>query len=220
MLQLQSYSQVLSTLRRRRGARQREEADRIDQSVDLSAAAASVAADPASAAQLSADPTVRVELIDAVPSLGTGRDRAIRVANVIIAALLLIAFSPVMLLVAIAVRLTSPGPVVYRQVRVGVDRRRYRGLSPLDRRAERDRRGDSRVVPGRRRSLTSAIPASNERRERTDRRHREMDRRMVQMAVAEDRRRQDRRDAAVGTGSDRRSRIATALSDRRTWNVY
>jgi exopolysaccharide biosynthesis polyprenyl glycosylphosphotransferase len=38
-----------------------------------------------------------------------------------IAALLLILFSPVMLLTAIIVKLTSPGPVFHRQVRVGIN---------------------------------------------------------------------------------------------------
>lgn len=43
--------------------------------------------------------------------------------NVLVAALALVLCAPVMLLVAAAVRLTSPGPVIYRQTRVGVDRR-------------------------------------------------------------------------------------------------
>jgi lipopolysaccharide/colanic/teichoic acid biosynthesis glycosyltransferase len=43
--------------------------------------------------------------------------------NVTLAAIALIALSPVFLLIAIAVRLTSRGPVFYSQVRVGVDRR-------------------------------------------------------------------------------------------------
>jgi lipopolysaccharide/colanic/teichoic acid biosynthesis glycosyltransferase len=34
------------------------------------------------------------------------------------------------------VKLTSPGPVFYNQVRVGLDRRRYRSLMPLDRRQQ------------------------------------------------------------------------------------
>jgi len=38
-----------------------------------------------------------------------------------IAAMLLILFAPVMLVVAIAVKLTSPGPVLHRQVRVGLN---------------------------------------------------------------------------------------------------
>ena len=46
--------------------------------------------------------------------------------NVAIAGLALVALSPVMLLVAIAVRLSSPGPMIYMQTRVGLDRRRRR----------------------------------------------------------------------------------------------
>ena len=48
---------------------------------------------------------------------------ASRVVNVAIAAVALIVMLPVMLLVALAVRLTSCGPVLYSQVRIGVDRR-------------------------------------------------------------------------------------------------
>jgi lipopolysaccharide/colanic/teichoic acid biosynthesis glycosyltransferase len=47
----------------------------------------------------------------------------IRVANIVLAALALVVLAPVMLLVALAVKLTSPGPVLYRQERVGLDRR-------------------------------------------------------------------------------------------------
>jgi len=46
-----------------------------------------------------------------------------RAVNVTLAALALIALSPVFLLIAIAVKLTSRGPIFYSQVRVGVDRR-------------------------------------------------------------------------------------------------
>ena len=56
-----------------------------------------------------------------------------RIANVVIAAVALVVMSPVMLLVALAVRLTSPGPVLYTQVRVGVDRR-FRAKNTYDRR--------------------------------------------------------------------------------------
>ena len=48
---------------------------------------------------------------------------AIVALNVSVAILLLALAVPLMALVAIAVRLTSPGPVLYSQVRVGVDRR-------------------------------------------------------------------------------------------------
>lgn len=43
-----------------------------------------------------------------------------------VAALLLIAVSPLMLLIAIAVKLTSPGPVLFSQLRVGLNGRRFR----------------------------------------------------------------------------------------------
>ena len=54
------------------------------------------------------------------------RDRseiANRVVNVAIASTALVVLSPVILLVAIAVKLSSKGPVVYSQTRVGLDRR-------------------------------------------------------------------------------------------------
>jgi lipopolysaccharide/colanic/teichoic acid biosynthesis glycosyltransferase len=56
-----------------------------------------------------------------------------RVLNVAVAVVALIAMLPVMALVALAVRLTSKGPVFYSQVRVGVDRR-FRNKSTYDRR--------------------------------------------------------------------------------------
>jgi lipopolysaccharide/colanic/teichoic acid biosynthesis glycosyltransferase len=52
--------------------------------------------------------------------------RARRVLNVIVAVLGLVLAAPLMLFVAILVKLTSPGPVLYRQVRVGQDRRNPR----------------------------------------------------------------------------------------------
>jgi lipopolysaccharide/colanic/teichoic acid biosynthesis glycosyltransferase len=56
-----------------------------------------------------------------------------RVVNVVIASVALVLLTPVILLVALAVRLTSKGPVLYTQVRVGVDRR-FRSKSSYDRR--------------------------------------------------------------------------------------
>jgi lipopolysaccharide/colanic/teichoic acid biosynthesis glycosyltransferase len=52
-----------------------------------------------------------------------------RVVNVSVAAVSLTVAVPVMLLTALAVRLDSPGPIVYTQVRVGLDRRRRRGTT-------------------------------------------------------------------------------------------
>jgi lipopolysaccharide/colanic/teichoic acid biosynthesis glycosyltransferase len=48
---------------------------------------------------------------------------ATRVLNVVVAAVGLVLTLPVMLATALVVRLSSPGPVLYSQVRVGVDRR-------------------------------------------------------------------------------------------------
>ncbi|HEY2804693.1 MAG TPA: sugar transferase [Gemmatimonadales bacterium] len=52
--------------------------------------------------------------------------RARRVLNVVVASIGLLVVAPVMAAVAILVKLTSPGPILYRQVRVGVDRRNPR----------------------------------------------------------------------------------------------
>ena len=62
-------------------------------------------------------------------------ERLCRAVNVTLAAIAMIALSPLYLLIAIAVRLTSRGPVFYSQVRVGVDRR-------YDRRTSDERRVD------------------------------------------------------------------------------
>lgn len=51
------------------------------------------------------------------------RDFFIRVMNVLIASTLILVFSPLMVAIAFAVRLTSRGPVIYSQCRVGLDAR-------------------------------------------------------------------------------------------------
>jgi lipopolysaccharide/colanic/teichoic acid biosynthesis glycosyltransferase len=50
-------------------------------------------------------------------------DRPRRILNVMVASIGLILTAPLMLAIAIAIKLTSPGPVIYRQQRVGLDRR-------------------------------------------------------------------------------------------------
>jgi lipopolysaccharide/colanic/teichoic acid biosynthesis glycosyltransferase len=50
-----------------------------------------------------------------------------RAANVAIGVTALLLLSPVLLVVAIVVKATSPGPMLYRQTRVGLDRRRGGG---------------------------------------------------------------------------------------------
>jgi lipopolysaccharide/colanic/teichoic acid biosynthesis glycosyltransferase len=54
-------------------------------------------------------------------------DRARRLLNVAVALIALVLLSPLMLLIALAVTLTSPGPAIYTQLRVGLDRRAGRG---------------------------------------------------------------------------------------------
>lgn len=49
-----------------------------------------------------------------------------RVLNVVVAFLLLVLTAPIMLLLAIAVKITSSGPVFYTQTRIGIDRRQDR----------------------------------------------------------------------------------------------
>jgi lipopolysaccharide/colanic/teichoic acid biosynthesis glycosyltransferase len=63
------------------------------------------------------------------------RGRACRVLNVSVALLALVVTAPLILLIAALVKLTSPGPAIYMQPRVGLDRRR-RG--PDRRRSVRD----------------------------------------------------------------------------------
>lgn len=73
-----------------------------------------------------------------------------RLMDIVVASTLLVLCAPVMLLVAVAVKLTSPGPVIYKQTRVGLnlrdfsrrDRRRRRAPPPegIERRHQPDRR--------------------------------------------------------------------------------
>lgn len=52
---------------------------------------------------------------------------ALRVINMIVAAIALVLLSPLILIIALLIRLDSPGPIFYRQVRVGLDRRTPEG---------------------------------------------------------------------------------------------
>jgi lipopolysaccharide/colanic/teichoic acid biosynthesis glycosyltransferase len=58
-----------------------------------------------------------------------------RIVNVTLASIGLVLAAPIMLIFAVLVKLTSPGPIFYTQARVGLDRRRAaRTLSSYDRR--------------------------------------------------------------------------------------
>jgi exopolysaccharide biosynthesis polyprenyl glycosylphosphotransferase len=80
--------------------------------------------DSISIADLNGLPTVSVRTIGLRPI-----DRAIkRCVDIIISATLLVSLAPVMLLIALLVKLTSPGPVFYVQERVGQDGRAFQLL--------------------------------------------------------------------------------------------
>jgi lipopolysaccharide/colanic/teichoic acid biosynthesis glycosyltransferase len=69
--------------------------------------------------------------------VAAGSERAHRVLNVAAALVLFVLTAPVMLLIALAVRLTSRGPVLYVQTRVGLNRRNGgRPVSHCRRRAD------------------------------------------------------------------------------------
>jgi lipopolysaccharide/colanic/teichoic acid biosynthesis glycosyltransferase len=68
----------------------------------------------------------------------TRAERVNRVLNILLATIAAIALAPLLFLVAIAIKLTSPGPVLYTQQRVGIDRRSRRALALYDRRARDD----------------------------------------------------------------------------------
>jgi len=56
-----------------------------------------------------------------------------RALNIAVASVALVFVAPIMLLIALAIRLTSTGPILYSQIRVGVDRR-FRSGRTYDRR--------------------------------------------------------------------------------------
>ena len=64
-----------------------------------------------------------------------------RVLSVLVALVALVAMAPLMLIIAVLVRLGSPGPVIERQARVGINRRRRRGPDSKNRRRHVDRGG-------------------------------------------------------------------------------
>jgi lipopolysaccharide/colanic/teichoic acid biosynthesis glycosyltransferase len=106
----------------------------------LAPRAATAGASAASAAALS-DIAVPIEVV--VDSAGEATEAGevvpaersellCRVTNVTIAAIALLLLAPVCVLVALAVKLTSRGPVFYTQTRVGLDRRWRRGDDAAD----------------------------------------------------------------------------------------
>jgi lipopolysaccharide/colanic/teichoic acid biosynthesis glycosyltransferase len=94
-------------------------------SVPLSVPPLMAAAPAPTAAEVVVLPRSRSEMIN-------------RGLNLMLATVAIIALMPLMLLVALAVWLTSPGPILYTQERVGIDRRARRALALYDRRQRDD----------------------------------------------------------------------------------
>ncbi len=69
------------------------------------------------------------------------QDRARRLLNIAVASVAVLLTAPLMLLIAVLVKLSSPGPVIYKQPRVGVDRRLDRGPEAQNHRRKQDRGG-------------------------------------------------------------------------------
>ena len=65
-----------------------------------------------------------------------GTDTWTRVLNVVVAMIGLILFSPICLLIAVAIRLTSKGPILYTQTRIGLDRRGDKAPKNVDSRVK------------------------------------------------------------------------------------
>jgi lipopolysaccharide/colanic/teichoic acid biosynthesis glycosyltransferase len=78
---------------------------------------------------------------DASPLQRDGEERRRRILNVLVGAVALLVAVPLMLLIAVAVKLTSRGPVFYTQHRVGLDRRRPAGAAALNGQRREDRGG-------------------------------------------------------------------------------
>jgi len=65
---------------------------------------------------------------EAHSEIGDARDeRMRRVLNICVALIGIVLTAPLMLFIAMLVRATSPGPALYRQIRVGINRRQRRG---------------------------------------------------------------------------------------------
>jgi len=69
-----------------------------------------------------------------VVSPGPANEGARRALNVLVAVIGLVLAAPFMMIVAVALKLTSRGPVLYTQTRVGVDRRSRRSSPDISRR--------------------------------------------------------------------------------------
>jgi len=75
-----------------------------------------------------------VLVVESAPQSRRRDGWGLRALNVAIALFGLILAAPLMLVIALAIKLTSPGPVLYTQIRVGLDRRNGSAGHPASRR--------------------------------------------------------------------------------------
>ncbi|MHA2282346.1 MAG: sugar transferase [Promethearchaeota archaeon] len=70
----------------------------------------------------------------------TLKDKIIRVLNIVIAATIFVLSLPIMALIALMIKIDSPGPAIFRQTRVGMDRRNGNFASGKEEQSFQDRR--------------------------------------------------------------------------------
>lgn len=77
-----------------------------------------------------------------------------RISDVLLSLIILVLISPILLILAVAVKLSSPGPVIFKQRRTGLDGEiievyKFRSMTTQDNGAEvkQATRGDSRITP-------------------------------------------------------------------------
>ncbi|MGQ0714526.1 MAG: sugar transferase [Gemmatimonadaceae bacterium] len=101
------------------------------------AAPSSTGSSPGAARSLDTGRRADVSLLarpEAAPSGALSSERAIRVVNVTLALVALMLLSPLLLVIALAIKVTSRGPIFYLQPRVGLDRRGRHSDTRYDRR--------------------------------------------------------------------------------------
>ncbi len=103
----------------------------------------------------------RLQDFNGVPVVGicetpfTGTNRLFkRLSDLVLASLILVLITPVLLVVAIGVKLSSPGPIIFRQKRNGLDGEeiivyKFRSMTTMDNGAvvKQATRGDARITP-------------------------------------------------------------------------